>query len=98
MSSRRTFTTLALALAALAPAARAQGTPSLNLICSVQDEWCSLMSATFSRTSGIKVNVLKRSTGEALAQLIAKDATRVDLSPFDPARLRPLDPSLLQAR
>jgi glycine/D-amino acid oxidase-like deaminating enzyme len=37
-------------------------------------------------------------TGEALAQLIAKDATRGDLSPFDPARLRPLDPSLLQAR
>jgi len=37
-------------------------------------------------------------TGEALAQLIAGDATRVDLSPFDPARLRPLDPSLLQAR
>jgi len=74
MSSRRTFTTLALALAALAPAARAQGTPSLNLICSVQDEWCSLMSATFSRTSGIKVNVLKRSTGEALAQLIAEKA------------------------
>jgi glycine/D-amino acid oxidase-like deaminating enzyme len=37
-------------------------------------------------------------TGEALAQLIAEDAARVDLSPFDPARLRPLDPSLLQAR
>ena len=74
MSSRRTVTALALALAALAPAARAQGTPTLNLICSVQDEWCSLMSATFSRTSGIKVNVLKRSTGEALAQLIAEKA------------------------
>ncbi|WP_456619837.1 MULTISPECIES: NAD(P)/FAD-dependent oxidoreductase [unclassified Bradyrhizobium] len=38
-------------------------------------------------------------TGEAMAQLIAKGATRdVDLSPFDPARLQPLDPSLLQAR
>lgn len=38
-------------------------------------------------------------TGEALAQLIAEGAARdVDLSPFDPARLRPLDPSLLQAR
>ncbi|MCP3387679.1 FAD-binding oxidoreductase [Bradyrhizobium sp. CCGB12] len=38
-------------------------------------------------------------TGEALAQLIAEDATReVDLSPFDPARLRALDPSTLQAR
>ncbi|MBR0707034.1 NAD(P)/FAD-dependent oxidoreductase [Bradyrhizobium liaoningense] len=38
-------------------------------------------------------------TGEALAELITEGATReVDLSPFDPARLAPLDPSLLQAR
>ena len=38
-------------------------------------------------------------TGEALAQLIAEGAAReVDLSPFDPARLRALDPSRLQAR
>jgi glycine/D-amino acid oxidase-like deaminating enzyme len=38
-------------------------------------------------------------TGEALAELIAEGATReIDLSPFDPARLTPLDPSLLQAR
>ena len=38
-------------------------------------------------------------TGEAVAQLIAEGATRnVDIAPFDPARLEPLDPSLLQAR
>jgi glycine/D-amino acid oxidase-like deaminating enzyme len=38
-------------------------------------------------------------TGEAMAQLIAEGATRqVNLAPFDPARLAPLDPSLLQAR
>ncbi|MBR0782258.1 NAD(P)/FAD-dependent oxidoreductase [Bradyrhizobium iriomotense] len=38
-------------------------------------------------------------TGEALAELITEGATReVDLSPFDPTRLTPLDPSLLQAR
>ena len=38
-------------------------------------------------------------TGEAMAQLIADGATRdVDLAPFDPARLEPLDPSLLHAR
>jgi len=35
-------------------------------------------------------------TGEALAELIADGATRdVDLAPFDPARLSPLDPALL---
>jgi len=38
-------------------------------------------------------------TGEALAELIVEGATRnVDLAPFDPARLTPLDPSMLQAR
>jgi len=36
-------------------------------------------------------------TGEALAELIADGASRsTDLSPFDPARLRRLDPSLVQ--
>ncbi|MFK4509527.1 FAD-binding oxidoreductase [Bradyrhizobium daqingense] len=34
-------------------------------------------------------------TGEALAQLIADGTAQIDLSPFDPARLSPLDPSLL---
>ncbi|WP_027551269.1 FAD-binding oxidoreductase [Bradyrhizobium sp. Cp5.3] len=38
-------------------------------------------------------------TGEALAQLIAEGAAGdIDLSPFDPSRMRPLDPSLLRAR
>ncbi len=38
-------------------------------------------------------------TGEALAELVADGTARsVDLAPFDPARLRPLDPSMLQAR
>lgn len=63
-----------LTLAATATLASAQGAPSLNLLCSVQDEWCTLMSTTFSRVSGIKVNVLKRGSGEALAQLIAEKA------------------------
>jgi glycine/D-amino acid oxidase-like deaminating enzyme len=38
-------------------------------------------------------------TGEALADLIADGAAReTDLAPFDPARLRPLDPLLLRTR
>jgi glycine/D-amino acid oxidase-like deaminating enzyme len=38
-------------------------------------------------------------TGEALAELIADGISRAtDLTPFDPARLPPLDPSLLRAR
>ena len=63
----------AVALAALAAASvHAQDGGTLNLICSVQDEWCTMMSTTFAKTSGIKVNMVKRSTGEALAQLIAE--------------------------
>jgi iron(III) transport system substrate-binding protein len=63
---------VALALAGAAGVARAEG--QLNMICSVQDEWCSLIGTTFSRSTGIKVNVLKRGSGEALAQLIAERA------------------------
>ena len=38
-------------------------------------------------------------TGEALAELIADGAARsTDLAPFDPRRLRPLDPALLKQR
>lgn len=37
-------------------------------------------------------------TGEALAQLIVDGTAQIDLSPFDPARLSPLDPSLLHTR
>jgi glycine/D-amino acid oxidase-like deaminating enzyme len=37
-------------------------------------------------------------TGEALAELIADGVARsTDLTPFDPIRLRPLDPSLLRS-
>ena len=36
-------------------------------------------------------------TGEALAELIAEGVTcTIDLTPFDPTRLRPLNPSLLR--
>lgn len=76
MTSTRTFTAsaLTLMLAAAASPAQAQGTGQLNIVCSVQDEWCSLMSSAFGKSSGIKVNVLKRGSGEALAQLIAERA------------------------
>lgn len=62
----------AVALAGAALLAQAQGSGQLNVVCSVQDEWCSLISTTFARSSGIKVNMLKRGSGEALAQLIAE--------------------------
>ncbi|MBL8313469.1 MAG: ABC transporter substrate-binding protein [Rubrivivax sp.] len=63
---------LALCLAA-SMAAQAQDS-TLNVICSVQVEWCNLIQTTFSRVTGIKVNMVQRSTGEALAQINAERA------------------------
>ena len=60
-----------LALAA-GPASAAGGT--LNVICGVQVEWCSLVQTTFSRATGIKVNMVQKGAGEALAQIAAESA------------------------
>ena len=46
----------------------------LNVICSVQAEWCNIIQTTFSRTAGIKVNMTNKGTGEALAQITAERA------------------------
>lgn len=76
MSTLR-FSFGAMALAALAgagTAAHAQGAGQLNVICSVQDAWCSSIASAFARSSGIKVNMVKRGSGEALAQLTAERA------------------------
>jgi iron(III) transport system substrate-binding protein len=47
---------------------------SLNIICSVQAEHCNLVQTVFSRSTGIKVNLVHKSSGEALAQLNAERA------------------------
>ncbi len=61
------------ALLALAgAAASAQG--QVNIICSVQAEWCNLMATVFARTTGTKVNMVAKGSGEALAQLNAERA------------------------
>lgn len=57
-----------------APLAHAQDKGSLNILCSVELEWCALMSQTFERESGVKVNMIRKSGGEVLAQLAAERA------------------------
>ena len=37
-------------------------------------------------------------TGEAMAELIIEGRARIDLTPFDPARMPPLDPAMLRTR
>ncbi|HYF41641.1 MAG TPA: ABC transporter substrate-binding protein [Ramlibacter sp.] len=63
---------VAFALGAAAAGAAAQG--QINIICSVQAEWCNLMSTVYSRTTGVKVNMTAKGSGEALAQLNAERA------------------------
>ena len=44
----------------------------VNVICSVQAEWCNMISTVYAKTTGVKVNVAMKGSGEALAQIIAE--------------------------
>lgn len=66
-----------LPLAALAVAmwpgdrpAQAQGT--LTVYCSVLIDWCQLMTSEFERTTGIKVTMTQKGSGETFAQIRAE--------------------------
>jgi len=61
-------------LFALGTNARAQEAGQLNIICSVQAEWCNMIQTVYARTTGVKVNMSLKGSGEALAQLIAEKA------------------------
>ncbi len=68
-------TLLAIAAAcAGAGSAQAQDAGQINVICSVQAEWCNMIQTVFARTTGIKVNMSLKGSGEALAQLVAEKA------------------------
>ena len=63
---------LGLALAGISWGAAAQG--QINMICSVQVDWCNLMTTVYARTTGVKINMTAKGSGEALAQLNAEKA------------------------
>jgi iron(III) transport system substrate-binding protein len=44
------------------------------VICSVQAEWCNMIQTVFARSTGIRINMSLKGSGEALAQLIAERA------------------------
>jgi iron(III) transport system substrate-binding protein len=71
---KKTLLALAAAAGAVALPAAAQEAGQINVICSVQAEWCNLMQTVYSRTTGVKVNMSLKGSGEALAQLIAERA------------------------
>ena len=63
--------TCAVATIVLLPAtARAEG--NLTLYCSPQIEWCQLLIAEFTKATGIKVAMTRKSSGETFAQIKAE--------------------------
>ena len=47
---------------------------SLSMLCSVEQDWCSAVAATFQKDTGVRVAVAQKATGEALAQIAAEKA------------------------
>ena len=69
---------VALAGALATGSANAQGT--VTVYCSVLAEWCEVMRQEFERSTGVKVTMTVKSTGETLAQLRAeKENPRADV-------------------
>jgi iron(III) transport system substrate-binding protein len=62
----------ALAVALFVSDAAAQG--SINVLCSVQQEWCTAVAATFQKDTGIRVAITQKGSGEGLAQVAAEKA------------------------
>jgi iron(III) transport system substrate-binding protein len=46
----------------------------LNVVCSVQAEWCTAAANEFQRESGIKVALVLKGSGESMAQIAAEKA------------------------
>ncbi|MBL8308948.1 MAG: ABC transporter substrate-binding protein [Burkholderiales bacterium] len=68
--------TATLALVAMATVQAQQ----LNILCSTEADWCASKAREFSVATGIKVNIARKATGEAYAQLKAEAANpKVDL-------------------
>jgi iron(III) transport system substrate-binding protein len=66
---RRSLAALAATMVLSGPA-HAQ----LNVICSVQIEWCQAMATEFQKATGVKVAMVQKGSGEALAQITAEAA------------------------
>ncbi len=45
---------------------------SLNVVCSAEQPWCDLMATAFEKETGVDVAMVRKSTGETLAQVRAE--------------------------
>ena len=63
---------LGIVVGALAIAQPASGQGVLNVYCSVQVEWCTLLANEFQKATGVKVSMTQKGSGETIAQLKAE--------------------------
>ncbi len=68
------FVASAITLSLAALGAQAADSGQVNIICSVQAEWCNMIGTVYAKTTGTKINVSMKGSGEALAQLAAEKA------------------------
>lgn len=61
---------LGLSLALIGQEANAEG--KLNVLCGANEDWCQLMADTFRKETGIEVAIVRKSSGEILAQIRAE--------------------------
>src|ERR1700682_6547485 len=73
VSARSCAATFAVAMGGLALATIASA-QQLNVICSVQAEWCTAVANEFQRDTGIKVGRTRKGSGESMAQIAAEKA------------------------
>lgn len=52
----------------------------VNIVCSMNPQWCTNAAAVYERLHGVRVSVINKPTGESFAQLVAeRDRPRVDV-------------------
>ncbi len=68
----RKLVAFGLALGAAALLAAGEAKAQLNLYCTVQEEWCREMVQAFEKETSIKVNMIRKSSGELYAQVKAE--------------------------
>ena len=77
---RRSSTLAIVSIVTVIACAGRANAGEIALVCSFQEEWCRLMATSFERETGVQVALIRRSTGEAYAQIKAEAARpRVDV-------------------
>ena len=71
-SMRRTLFLSLVLIASFIGTAKVYAQAQMNLICAPGSDWCEAIVAGFQRDTGIKVNMVRKSSGEILAQLRAE--------------------------